>query len=84
MQSAGSVIVCIKLLPFVLLLGNNIFGDELRQVLGGIKDKASRSAYILMDRIKPQVVKNYLLQSGAAVKLSECVVELGVFGVYIR
>ncbi|XP_032897692.1 glutathione synthetase-like isoform X1 [Amblyraja radiata] len=64
--------------------GNNIFGEELRQVLGGIKDKASRSAYILMDRIKPQVVKNYLLQSGASVKLSECVVELGVFGVYIR
>uniref|UniRef100_UPI00398E58F1 glutathione synthetase n=1 Tax=Pristiophorus japonicus TaxID=55135 RepID=UPI00398E58F1 len=64
--------------------GNNIFGEELRQLLGTIKDGPTRSAYILMDRIKPQVLKNYLLHQGAALKLSECVVELGVFGVYIR
>ncbi|XP_072371321.1 glutathione synthetase-like [Scyliorhinus torazame] len=64
--------------------GNNIFGEELKQLLGNIKDGPKRSAYILMDRIKPQTVKNYLLHPGSALKLSECVVELGVFGVYIR
>ncbi|XP_051887486.1 glutathione synthetase [Pristis pectinata] len=64
--------------------GNNIFSEELKQVLSNIKDGSKRSAYILMDRIKPQAVKNYLLQSGAAVKLTECIVELGMFGVYIR
>ncbi|XP_048406553.1 glutathione synthetase [Stegostoma tigrinum] len=64
--------------------GNNIFGEELRQLLGAIKDGPKRSAYILMDRIKPQTVKNYLLHPGAPLKLSDCVVELGVFGVYIR
>ncbi|XP_072371320.1 glutathione synthetase-like [Scyliorhinus torazame] len=63
--------------------GNNIFGEELKQLLGNIKDGPKRSAYILMDRIKPQTVKNYLLYPGSALKLSECVVELGVFGVYI-
>ncbi|XP_069740418.1 glutathione synthetase isoform X2 [Narcine bancroftii] len=64
--------------------GNNIFGEEIRQVLGGIKDGSKRSAYILMDRINPKAVKNYLLQSGTALKLSECIPELGMFGVYIR
>ncbi|XP_038659610.1 glutathione synthetase [Scyliorhinus canicula] len=64
--------------------GNNIFGEELKQLLGNIKDGPKRSAYILMDRIKPQTVKNYLLHPGSALKLSECVVELGVFGVYVR
>ncbi|XP_038659609.1 glutathione synthetase-like [Scyliorhinus canicula] len=64
--------------------GNNIFGEELKQLLGNIKDGPKRSAYILMDKIKPQTVKNYLLRPGSAFKLSECVVELGVFGVYIR
>ncbi|XP_078411004.1 glutathione synthetase isoform X2 [Cetorhinus maximus] len=63
--------------------GNNIFGEELKQLLGNIKDGPKRSAYILMERIKPQTVKNYLLHPGSALKLSECVVELGVFGVYI-
>ncbi|XP_078092979.1 glutathione synthetase [Mustelus asterias] len=64
--------------------GNNIFGEELKQLLGNIKDGPKRSAYILMDRIKPQAVKNYLLHPGSALKLSECIVELGVFGVYVR
>ncbi|XP_067904711.1 glutathione synthetase isoform X2 [Heterodontus francisci] len=63
--------------------GNNIFGEELKQLLGNIKDGPKRSAYILMDRIKPQTIKNYLLHPGTPLKLSECVVELGVFGVYI-
>ncbi|XP_072099857.1 glutathione synthetase isoform X1 [Mobula birostris] len=64
--------------------GNNIFSEELKQVLLSIKDGSKRSTYILMDRIRPQAVKNYLLRSGAAVKLKECIVELGMFGVYIR
>ncbi|XP_078412387.1 glutathione synthetase-like [Cetorhinus maximus] len=63
--------------------GNKFFRKEFKQLLGNIKDGRKRSAYILMDRIKPQTVKNYLLHPGSALKLSECVVELGVFGVYI-
>ncbi|XP_055508707.1 glutathione synthetase-like [Leucoraja erinacea] len=64
--------------------GNNIFDEELAHVLGHIKGDSQRSAYILMDRFKPQVVKNYLLHPGAAVELLECTPELGMFGVYIR
>ncbi|XP_043946110.1 glutathione synthetase [Protopterus annectens] len=64
--------------------GNNIYGEEIRVVLEGIKDKPERSSYILMDRIRPQPVRNCLLRSGMPLKLSENISELGMFGVYVR
>uniref|UniRef100_A0A673JVC4 Glutathione synthetase n=1 Tax=Sinocyclocheilus rhinocerous TaxID=307959 RepID=A0A673JVC4_9TELE len=52
--------------------GNNIYGSEICEVLENLKNSTERMAYILMDKIQPVPVQNYLLS------------ELGVFGAYVR
>ncbi|NXK48032.1 GSHB synthetase, partial [Chauna torquata] len=64
--------------------GNNLYGEELRQVLKKIKDSPERTSYILMDKIQPQPATNYLLRAHTPLKASECISELGIFGVYVR
>lgn len=66
------------------LPGNNLYGEELRQVLEKIKDSPERTSYILMDKIKPQPALNYLLRAHSPLQVSECISELGIFGVYVR
>lgn len=41
-------------------------------------------AYILMDKIHPVPVQNYLLRRDAPLQISNCLSELGVFGAYVR
>lgn len=67
-----------------MLPGNNLYGKELKQLLEKIKDSPERSSYILMDKITPQTSMNYLLRAHSPLKISECISELGFFGVYIR
>ncbi|NXS26626.1 GSHB synthetase, partial [Pomatostomus ruficeps] len=67
-----------------LCCGNNLYGEELRQVLEKIKDSPERTSYILMDKIKPQPALNYLLRAHSPLQVSECISELGIFGVYVR
>ncbi|XP_076131970.1 glutathione synthetase [Alosa pseudoharengus] len=64
--------------------GNNIYGQEICQVLEGMTEGSERTAYILMDKIRPCPVQNYLLRPGATLKLCTCLSELGVFGAYVR
>ncbi|XP_068187857.1 glutathione synthetase isoform X1 [Antennarius striatus] len=64
--------------------GNNIYGSEISEVLQRLKDSPERMAYILMDKIQPIPVKNILLRRGATPKVTNCLSELGVFGVYVR
>ncbi|KFU90195.1 Glutathione synthetase, partial [Chaetura pelagica] len=64
--------------------GNNLYGEELRQVLEKIRDSPERTSYILMDKIKPQPSMNYLLRAHSPLQVSECISELGIFGVYVR
>ncbi|XP_069507915.1 glutathione synthetase [Ambystoma mexicanum] len=64
--------------------GNNFYGEEIKDVLENIKDPSERTSYILMDKIRPQPFRNYLLKAGSDLKLSECISELGMFGVYVR
>ncbi|KFQ29428.1 Glutathione synthetase, partial [Merops nubicus] len=64
--------------------GNNLYGEELRQVLERIRDSPERTSYILMEKIKPQPVVNYLLRAHTPVEASKCISELGIFGVYVR
>uniref|UniRef100_A0A8C0B762 Glutathione synthetase n=1 Tax=Buteo japonicus TaxID=224669 RepID=A0A8C0B762_9AVES len=64
--------------------GNNLYGEELRQVLEKIRDSPERTSYILMDKIKPQPAMNYLLRAHSPLQVSECISELGIFGVYVR
>nr|XP_020473606.1 glutathione synthetase [Monopterus albus]XP_020473607.1 glutathione synthetase [Monopterus albus]XP_020473608.1 glutathione synthetase [Monopterus albus]XP_020473609.1 glutathione synthetase [Monopterus albus] len=64
--------------------GNNIYGSEICQVLEAVKGSTERMAYILMDKIHPTPVQNYLLRRDAPLKISNCLSELGVFGAYVR
>uniref|UniRef100_A0A671UDV2 Glutathione synthetase n=1 Tax=Sparus aurata TaxID=8175 RepID=A0A671UDV2_SPAAU len=64
--------------------GNNIYGSEICQVLQGVKESTERTAYILMDKIHPAPVQNCLLRRDAPLQISNCLSELGVFGVYVR
>ncbi|XP_072223432.1 glutathione synthetase [Leuresthes tenuis] len=64
--------------------GNNIYGSEICHVLEGAKDNTERTAYILMDKINPIPVQNYLLRRDAPLKINNCLSELGVFGTYVR
>lgn len=64
--------------------GNNIYGEEICQVLGAVRGSSERTAYILMDKIKPRPLHNYLLRQGAELSVTSCLSELGVFGAYVR
>lgn len=65
-------------------LGNNIYGSEITRVLGEVKESTERTAYILMDKINPTPIRNYLLREDAPLTISNCLSELGVFGAYVR
>ncbi|KAM9350570.1 glutathione synthetase-like [Symphorus nematophorus] len=64
--------------------GNNIYGSEICQVLQGVKESTERMAYILMDKIHPAPVQNYLLRRDAPLQITNCLSELGAFGAYVR
>uniref|UniRef100_A0A3Q2YQR8 Glutathione synthetase n=1 Tax=Hippocampus comes TaxID=109280 RepID=A0A3Q2YQR8_HIPCM len=64
--------------------GNNIYGQEICEVLGKVKSSAERMAYILMDKIQPVPTRNCLLRRGKPLKISSCLSELGFFGAYVR
>ncbi|MBN3273634.1 GSHB synthetase, partial [Polyodon spathula] len=64
--------------------GNNIYGEDMCKVLHNVKESSERTAYILMDKIRPQPVKNVLLRKGSPLTLSTCLCELGMYGVYVR
>ena len=67
-----------------LMTGNNIYGTDICEMLSGEKGSSERAAYILMDKVNPQPVYNYLLGSGSPLKLSTCLTELGTYGAYVR
>ncbi|XP_038125544.1 glutathione synthetase [Cyprinodon tularosa] len=64
--------------------GNNIYGSEITRVLGEVKESTERTAYILMDKINPTPIRNYLLREDTPLTISNCLSELGVFGAYVR
>lgn len=64
--------------------GNNIYGAEICQVLEEVKGSEERMAYILMDKIQPTPLHNYLLRQDGPLQISNCLSELGVFGAYVR
>uniref|UniRef100_A0AAY4EDE5 Glutathione synthetase n=1 Tax=Denticeps clupeoides TaxID=299321 RepID=A0AAY4EDE5_9TELE len=64
--------------------GNNIYGSEICQVLEAVKGGSERTAYILMDKIRPRPSHNYLLRPGEPLRLNACLSELGAFGAYVR
>ncbi|KAF5901535.1 glutathione synthetase, partial [Clarias magur] len=63
--------------------GNNIYGEEICDVLERLKNSTERTAYILMDKIQARPTYNYLCRKGHPLTLKPCLSELGVFGTYI-
>ena len=62
--------------------GNNVYGEAIREVLS--KKDGSRTQYVLMEKIRPPVLKNYIVQVHKNEILEEDVIcEFGVFGVVI-
>mmetsp|Transcript_7975 Transcript_7975/g.8124 ORF Transcript_7975/g.8124 Transcript_7975/m.8124 type:complete len:505 (+) Transcript_7975:214-1728(+) len=61
--------------------GHNYYGHELKHMLATMSER-ERAAYILMQRIIPPVQESVLVREGKAEK-TNCVCELGVFGVYL-
>ncbi|XP_028410101.1 glutathione synthetase-like [Dendronephthya gigantea] len=62
--------------------GNNVYGEAIREVLS--KNDDSRTQYVLMEKIRPPILKNYIVQVHKDEVLEEDVVcEYGVFGVVI-
>ncbi|PIO22477.1 hypothetical protein AB205_0073190 [Aquarana catesbeiana] len=49
-----------------------------------VRNTSERTSYILMDKIKPKPVRNCLLKANGQLQISECISELGIFGVYVR
>ncbi|KAF6088073.1 glutathione synthetase [Phyllostomus discolor] len=64
--------------------GNNLYGEEMTQALERLKDSDERASYILMEKIEPEPFGNCLLRPGSPVRVSQCISELGIFGVYVR
>lgn len=65
--------------------GNNLYGRDVRRALLKMKDSRERTAWILMERIRPPITRGYIIRPGEAnpPHLSEMVSELGIFGVII-
>ena len=60
-----------------------MYGEAIRDVLS--KKDGSRTQYVLMEKIRPPVLKNYIVQVHKNEILEEDVIcEFGVFGVVIR
>lgn len=65
--------------------GNNIYGTDIRDAILSMKDSKERTAWILMERIKPPTSTGYMVRAGgpSIPPLIEMVSELGIFGVII-
>lgn len=61
--------------------GNNLYKAELKEALMTMSP-AERSAYILMERIRPVVVQNVIARDGQW-QQADVVSEFGVYGVYV-
>jgi len=63
--------------------GNNVYGADIKPFLESIKDSGERSAYILMDKISPPIISNYMVRPGMEPYWAQCISELGIFGYII-
>ena len=63
--------------------GNNIYGEDIRRTL--LNNSVNRTQYILMDRISPQITKNFIVrQESTSIRPADVIPELGIVGIFIR
>ncbi|CBI34350.3 unnamed protein product, partial [Vitis vinifera] len=65
--------------------GNNIYGDDVRETLLRLQKEGTEedAAYILMQRIFPNVSPTFLMREGICYK-DHAISELGIYGAYLR
>jgi len=62
--------------------GNNIYGEDIRRTL--LDNSENRTQYILMDRISPQINKNFIVrQESSVIGPVDVIPELGIVGIFI-
>ena len=67
----------------ISIAGNNIFRENIRHTL--LNNPESRSQYILMDRIQPEISKNVLVRHElTGTDYKDVIPELGILGIIIR
>ncbi|CAJ0587050.1 unnamed protein product, partial [Mesorhabditis spiculigera] len=57
----------------------NYYGDEIAEKLKTLSVD-EKAAHILMEKLAPEVVQNYLVRAEHPIVLAECVGELGIYG----
>ncbi|KAF7255438.1 hypothetical protein EG68_07414 [Paragonimus skrjabini miyazakii] len=63
--------------------GNNFFDDDLVRMLNKLIEQGDQHSYVIMERLYPFVVENYVLHSKRTHDRRQMVSELGIFGVFI-
>ncbi|KAL9976344.1 hypothetical protein ACROYT_G013635 [Oculina patagonica] len=62
--------------------GNNIYGEDIRRYL--LNNNINRAQYILMDRIQPEVNKNYIVRpESTSIRPVDVIPELGIVGIFV-
>ena len=68
---------------YLTTTGNNIYGEDIRRTL--LNNSINRTQYILMDRISPQITKNFIVrQESTSIRPADVIPELGIVGIFIR
>ncbi|CAJ0950792.1 unnamed protein product, partial [Mesorhabditis belari] len=70
---------CFVLKPQLEGGAGNYYGDEIAEKLRSLSIE-EKDAHILMERLSPDVVKNYLIRANQPVLLADVVGELGIYG----
>lgn len=63
--------------------GNNVYGAEVATVLKQLEGNPERASYILMELIRPPLLRNWLIRPGCKPLMDDTISELGIFGVII-
>lgn len=70
---------------YFLIEGNNIFGDDIVKIFILIVDVKERFKFILMEKIKLFIVKNYIVcVEFFKLVLVDVFSEIGCFGIFLK
>ena len=63
-----------------VFLGENIFGDDIPQLLDIVENTEERNGYVMMDLIKTAVSRNVIIRPYKPIEKMEVVGEMGIYG----
>lgn len=79
------IITCIIIILFIIILGNNLYKDDIKTTLSRIQSSNEREQYILMELIRAPSFPNLILMKNETTPFEANVVaELGIYGTFVR